>query len=64
MDNDSSIQYILNSKILTEDFEGKLALIDDKDFKGIQIINKEQLLKDYNITGMDYGAIITTIVKR
>jgi hypothetical protein len=64
LDNDSSIQYILNSKILTEDFEGKLALIDDKDFKGIQIINKEQLLKDYNITGMDYGAIITTIVKR
>ncbi|HEY2581171.1 MAG TPA: hypothetical protein VGI43_05175 [Mucilaginibacter sp.] len=63
-DNDSSIQYILNSKILTKSFEGKLASIDDRDFKGIQVINKEQLLKDYNITDKDYGAIITTIVKK
>ena len=59
-ENDSRIQYILNSKILKENFEGNLALINDKIFKGLQIITKEQLIKDYNITDKDYGVIIST----
>ncbi len=61
-ENDSSIQYILNSKVLKENFEGDLALINDKTFIGIQIIGKEQLIKDYSITNKDYGVIIRTNV--
>jgi hypothetical protein len=63
-ENDSSIQYILNAKVLKKNFEGDLALIDDKKFKGIQIISKEQLIKDYGIENKDYGVVISTNVSK
>ncbi|MFI5163119.1 MAG: hypothetical protein ACHQHN_17695 [Sphingobacteriales bacterium] len=58
--SDSSVQYILNNKVLKRSFEGTLSLITDKEFKSIQIINKEDLIKNYGITGKDYGVVITT----
>lgn len=59
-ENDSNIQYILNKRILKVNFEGDLAAIDDKIFKGIQIISKEQLIKNYNITDKEFGVIINS----
>ncbi|MDB5285799.1 MAG: hypothetical protein JWR05_748 [Mucilaginibacter sp.] len=58
--NDLNIQYILNKRILKENFEGDLASINDSIFKGLQIISKEQLVKDYKISDKDYGVIISS----
>jgi hypothetical protein len=60
VEGDGNIQYILNKRILTENFEGDLASIDDKVFKEIQIISKQQLVKDYGVTGKDFGVLITS----
>lgn len=57
-ENDANIQYILNKRVLKDNYEGDLASVNDTLFKGIQIINKEQLAKDYGITDKDYGIII------
>jgi hypothetical protein len=56
--SDSSIQYILNKLPLRDNYEADLAAINDKTFKSITIINKQQLTKDYGITDKDYGVII------
>ncbi|UKB83368.1 hypothetical protein LF887_20505 [Chryseobacterium sp. MEBOG06] len=58
--NDSTFQYIHNGKVLTNNFEGDLALIDDKVFKTINIITKKELSSQYNITDKDYGVIIAS----
>jgi len=58
--NDSSIQYILNKRILTKNAEGDLAMINDVIFKEIRIIAKDQLIKDYGVTNKDYGVVITS----
>ncbi|WP_121811911.1 hypothetical protein [Mucilaginibacter kameinonensis] len=57
--NASKVQYILNKKVLINNYEGNLAGINDKIFKGLTIINKRQLVKQYGITNKDYGVIIT-----
>jgi len=57
---DTNIQYILNKKVLKDNFEGDLASINDTAFRGIQIIDKKTLEKDYGIFNMDYGVIIQT----
>ncbi|QTF60613.1 TonB-dependent receptor [Mucilaginibacter rubeus] len=57
--NAPKIQYILNKKVLTNNYEGNLAGINDKIFKGLTIINKSQLLKQYGVTNKNYGVIIT-----
>lgn len=59
---DSEIQYILNKKILKDNFEGDLATIDDKVFQRLEIISKEKLIKDYGITDKQYGVVITSTV--
>jgi len=43
--SDTNVQYILNKRVLTEDFEGTLASIDNKTFKQIIILSKEDLKK-------------------
>lgn len=57
---DENIQYILNGEILTKDFEGKLALINDEVFKKIEILNTEELLEQYKISRKKYGVLITS----
>ena len=56
--NDPKIQYILNKKILKDNFESDLAAIDDTTFKRIQIISREQLINNYNITDKEFGVLI------
>jgi hypothetical protein len=62
LDNDTNIQYILNKRVLTEKYEGDLSIIDDKVFKGIRILSKEELIKEYGITGKEYGVLILSAV--
>lgn len=52
------IQYILNDRILTDNFEGNLSMIDDSIFKEIKIIDAATLEKDYKIENKDFGVII------
>lgn len=52
------IQYLLNGKVLSENYEGDLALINDKTFKSVKILNSEELLKQYKISGKKYGILI------
>jgi hypothetical protein len=55
---DLNIQYILNKRVLKDNFEGDLALVDDSRFQSLQIISKEQLTKSYGVTDKDYGVVI------
>lgn len=55
LENEDNIQYILNERILTVGFEGDLASIDDKVFKAIKFISKEELIKKYQIDDKDFG---------
>jgi hypothetical protein len=59
-ETDQNVQYILNNRILKENFEGDLASIDDKIFKSIQIIDKQQLIAIYHIKDKEIGVIITS----
>jgi hypothetical protein len=54
------VQYILNNRILKNNFEGDLAAIDDKIFKSIRIIDQKELKKEFGITDKAYGVIITS----
>jgi hypothetical protein len=60
--NDSSVQYILNKRVLKENYEADLTSIDDKTFKSISIIDKEQMVKNYGITDKNYGVVIVADV--
>ena len=61
-DADTAVQYILNKRVLTSNFEGDLSLIDDKIFKELVVIDKETLQKEYNITNKSAGIIIKSEV--
>ena len=56
--SDTLVQYILNQRILTSDFEGDLALVTDINFKRITIFDKFALQSQYNISGKAYGVLI------
>jgi hypothetical protein len=55
---DSSVQYILNNRILVKNFEGDLALIKDSTFKTITILDKKTLQSQYNISNKEYGVLV------
>lgn len=55
---DSAVQYILNGRILTKNFEEDLSLIGDDILKEIKVIDKKILQKEYNITDKSYGILI------
>ncbi len=57
-ESDSTIQYILNGKILTTNFEGDLSLINDDIFKELKVIDKETLQKEFGIPDKSYGVVI------
>ncbi len=60
--SDSLVQYILNRRILKENFEGTLSSIDDKTFKEILIVDKRTLEKEYKITNKSFGVVIKSDV--
>jgi hypothetical protein len=55
---ETDIQYILNSRVLTENFVGTLATIDRITFKSIRLINGDELEREYQIKGKKTGVII------
>jgi hypothetical protein len=57
-ESDSIIQYVLNDRILTTNFEGDLAPINDKIFKEIKVIDKETLQKEFGISDKSFGVLI------
>ena len=56
--NDSSFQFILNGRQITGDFDNQPMDISDKNLKSISVIGKDELAKNYGITGKNYGVII------
>ncbi len=61
--SDSSVIYILNDKVLKTNFEGDLSGIDDKNFIELNIIDKQKLNKDYNISDKTFGVVVRTKLK-
>jgi len=57
-ESDNVVQYILNDRILTNDFEGNLSLLNDSLVKEIQIVNRKYLKKKYGIKGKQFGVVI------
>ncbi|MCO5935060.1 hypothetical protein NAF17_05885 [Mucilaginibacter sp. RB4R14] len=55
---DANVQYILNKRVLTKSYEGDLASINDKTFKEIRIISKNDLFKNFGVKDKAYGIII------
>jgi len=58
--NEKLIQYVLNGRVLKSDFEGELSALSDKNFKKVDVVPKDSLLKRYGIYDKIYGVIITT----
>lgn len=56
--NDSSVQYILNGRILKSNFEGDLSSINDRNFKRLNVIDKSALQNRYNVMNKEYGVVI------
>lgn len=54
----SEIQYILNGKILVENFEGDLATLNDKLLKSLKVIGSDELKNKYQIDSKNFGVII------
>lgn len=57
---DSNVVYILNNKVLKENFEGDLANIDNENFIDVKIINSEMLKSDFDIIDKKGGVVITS----
>jgi len=57
-ESDTAVQYILNKRVLTTNFEGDLASINDKLFKTLTILDKETLQMKYGISGKTIGVWI------
>ncbi|MFT3904184.1 MAG: hypothetical protein QM727_13495 [Niabella sp.] len=57
-ESDSSAAYILNGKILTENFEGDLSTINDTNFIKLTVIDKQTLSKQFGIDNKPFGIII------
>jgi len=56
----TKIVYILNEKVLKDNYEGYLSNITDKDFRKITIIDQKELIDKYNIHNKEYGILIIT----
>jgi hypothetical protein len=52
------IVYILNDKVLSGNFEGTLASINDNVFKKIMVLSKDDLKLKYNIMDRDFGVAV------
>lgn len=57
--SDDQIQYILNDKVLIENFEGDLSMVNDSTFRELRVLNKKQLKKEFNVKDRKYGVLVT-----
>ncbi|MDJ1472724.1 hypothetical protein QNI19_03105 [Cytophagaceae bacterium DM2B3-1] len=56
--SDKDFQYILNDKIQEENYEGNLALVDNDNILGLEVIDATQLKNKYNITNKLVGIAV------
>jgi hypothetical protein len=56
--NDELIQFILNGRSITTDFDNQLMEINDKNLKSIKLIGTDELIKTYGVKNKSYGVII------
>lgn len=56
--SDTAFQYILNGKVLTQNYEGSLAPLSLQKLTDVQILNKQQLKDSFDIDDKDYGVAI------
>lgn len=56
--SDTAFQYILNGKVLTQNYEGSLAGLSSRKLPDVQILNKQQLKDSFDIDDKDYGVAI------
>ena len=54
-ESDTAVQYILNKRVLKENFQGDLFIIDDTIFKSIRLLSKDMLQKEFNISDKEFG---------
>jgi hypothetical protein len=62
--DESAIQYVLNGKPLTTDYEGDLSLIDDQTFQHLEILDHAGLQQRYPSTNKTYGVVVTSRVPK
>jgi len=58
--SESSVVYILNGKLLKDNFEGDLLAVDEVSFVSLSIITERELNRDYHVEGRAYGIVIQT----
>jgi hypothetical protein len=62
--NESSVVYIMNGKLLKDNFEGDLLAVDEASFISLSVITEKELIRDYHVDGRAYGIVIRTKNKK
>lgn len=55
-----NVQYIINGTILTHGFDATLANVNDANLVSIDVIEQDELTKQYGVSDKPYGVIIRT----
>lgn len=61
---EANIQYVLNGRLLTTNYEGDLASIDDQLFQGLEVLDQAALRKRYPGSSAKYGVALTSRVPK
>lgn len=59
-ESDSIIKYILNNKLLSDVPYGDLFLVNNKVFKKLKVITREELSGRYHVQNKEFGVVIKT----
>jgi hypothetical protein len=62
--DENGVCYILNDKILENNFEGDLFFIDDSSFIELKVIDKKDLKTNYSVKNKKWGIVIKTNKKK
>ena len=57
---ETNIQYVLNGRLLTTNYEGDLASIDDQLFQGLAVLDQAALQQRYPGNSATYGVVLTS----
>lgn len=61
---EASIQYVLNGRLLTTNYEGDLASIDDQIFQTLEVLDQTTLRQRYPSTTAMYGVVLKSRVPK
>ena len=57
-EDDKSVVYILNDKILKANYEADLSVLNEENFIDMEVIDKKTLKKVYKISNEDFGIVM------